>query len=468
MWRHLRSIWSGRAGFREAVPALRDEVIGIATRAARTAHQVEACTRVAVDQVALAEMVDSAGRETAQAFHHVSDSAQRVAAVTEESVGRARETAIGLRDAAQRMAQLDERLHGFLGTVQQVHAHCLQVHAVMARVAEIARKTDILALNAAIESARAGEAGRSFGVVAHEIRGLAEQVALVTGQSRESMDAALRLAGNTAGSTAEVWVGVDTALDIVRRGSQACDGILRDFEGVSAQFTQIAAAAEQMAAAQGQVSSSITTSKRMSVEVAERLRSSAEASVELLAGTEQVQDLLGPFHTGQGHFEAVLQQCRLWRDSFAAGMARLQRSGADLFDQRLMPIAGTQPAQYQVSHQPAFEAAIRPLLDKARGETGALACTCSDARGYLPTHNTEFSRLPSGDPQADLRFCRDKRLMADRHSQRSAGFDGEVLVQTFVRDHGDLTLEIALPILLDGRRWGVARFGFALERLAAC
>ncbi|MFC5560117.1 methyl-accepting chemotaxis protein [Ureibacillus thermophilus] len=65
-------------------------------------------------------------------------------------------------------------------TVSDLQESLEQVNALLVSIRDIADQTNLLALNAAIESARAGEHGKGFAIVAEEVRKLAEQSAQIT------------------------------------------------------------------------------------------------------------------------------------------------------------------------------------------------------------------------------------------------------------------------------------------------
>ncbi len=82
------------------------------------------------------------------------------------------------KEAAQKTMQLMDTLSKSSG----------DIHKVLAVLEELTDQSNLLALNAAIEAARAGDAGRGFSVVAHEIRALSER----TGNSIKEVRAMVR------------------------------------------------------------------------------------------------------------------------------------------------------------------------------------------------------------------------------------------------------------------------------------
>ena len=83
-----------------------------------------------------------------------------------------------------------------------------------------------------------------------------------------------------------------------------------------------------------------------------------------------------------------------------------------------------------------------------------------DTNGYAPAHNRKFSEPPNGDPKHDLALSRHKRIFDDPTSRRAAQNKQGALLQTYLRDTGELLSEISLPIVIQGRPWGVFRAAF--------
>lgn len=148
--------------FRTMIDNLRETVRQMA-EAANQVSNASSQIQIASEEQEVAAQQQSASVEAVrrtvdsllEAASHISDSAQGVLANAERT-----------RTTTDVMAS----------KISELGRHTGRITEILEVIREIADRSDLLALNASIEATRAGEGGRSFGLVAAEMRRLAERV----------------------------------------------------------------------------------------------------------------------------------------------------------------------------------------------------------------------------------------------------------------------------------------------------
>jgi methyl-accepting chemotaxis protein len=130
---------------------------------------------------------------------------------------------------------------GAAASVEDLGRWSQEVGKIVEVIRDIANETNLLALNAAIIAAQSGEHGKAFGVVAEEIRGLAERT---TSSTKEISDLVKTVQKNVA----NVVQGMKRSLQRVERGELLARNAGRVLERVFESFESSRSMAKQIAA----------------------------------------------------------------------------------------------------------------------------------------------------------------------------------------------------------------------------
>ncbi len=205
----------------------------------------------------------------------------------------------------------------------------------------------------------------------------------------------------------------------------------------------------------------MSTISELNQDVANMMIDSAKSSEHLKTETEEMQELVARFKTGEGYLEHLISSTSDFRDRIQDRFEALLKERIDIFDRRYQPIPGTDPVKYKTDYDDTFEKELQPWYDKMVADLkGTIYCLCVDVNGYAGTHNSRFSQPLSGDYDTDLINSRDKRIFDDPTGKRSAQNTNPFLLQTYARDTGEVLSDLSLPIFVKERHWGAVRLGF--------
>jgi hypothetical protein len=132
-----------------------------------------------------------------------------------------------------------------------------------------------------------------------------------------------------------------------------------------------------------------------------------------------------------------------------------------LFDTFYIPIANTYPQKYKTQYDSLSDQRVQNILDKyLAADRRIIFVIIVDTNGYVPTHNSRYSRPLTGNKEIDAANNRTKRLFNDRTGLAAAKNVEAFLLQRYNRDTGEAIYDLSVPIFVRGKHWGAVRIGY--------
>jgi methyl-accepting chemotaxis protein len=403
----------------------------------------EVTTRLLADQARVSDSTDEARLLSEQAK-----------AKLDAGRGAIEGTIAGFKGLTELIVQLGERMAGFASAMNQVQT-------VSSTIETIARKTNMLALNATIEAARAGDAGRSFAVVAAEVKKLAHDTRSATSQIALTIGELTREAGAV---TAEIKTGVERSRaaqagfgqisDTVREVSEIVGMVDRQTEGIAHSTSLIQTSVDRVKAGLTSFAGDARDNGGKLVTAQKRL-----AHLELLSNT--MLDTLANSGAEIDDTPLILlaqEAMRAIAEAADRGIAAGEISEAAVFDRNYVPIPGSNPVQYNNGFADFADSHIRPLLDRFKArDNRIIGSAITDINGYLPTHLSERCKTPSDDPVWNDEHCRNRRIFMDDTTRNAINSDKPAMLATYRMELGERYVPVKnvfVPLWINGKRWG--------------
>ncbi len=183
--------------------------------------------------------------EIRQTTELASQKARAVADSAQKAVQISRNGRKSTEDVAAGMGRIRLQMDAIAECMMRLSEQSQTIGQIIATVEDLAAQSNLLAVNAAIEAAKAAEHGKGFGVVAQEVKSLAEQ-------SRQATDRVRTILGDIQKATTAAVMATEQGGKAVDAGGKQTEAAGESIEGLAASVTEAAQAATQIAASSQQ------------------------------------------------------------------------------------------------------------------------------------------------------------------------------------------------------------------------
>ena len=252
--------------------AAASEIVASTTQLAASAS--ESATAVS-ETTTTVEEVRQTAQLASQKAKSVSDSAQKAAQIAQS--GRK-----STEDVGAGMGRIRQQMDAIAASMGRLSEQSRAVGRIIATVEDLAAQSNLLAVNAAIEAAKAGEHGKGFGVVAQEVKSLAEQ-------SRQATTEVRAILNDIQKATTDAVLATEQGSKAVEAGARQTDVAGEAIQALAGSVTEAAQSATQIAASSQQQLVGVD-------QVAAAMEAVKQASTQNVASAKQLETAARNLH----------------------------------------------------------------------------------------------------------------------------------------------------------------------------
>jgi CHASE3 domain sensor protein len=228
-------------------------ISSIASSSTEIAATVEEQERMASQQAASVNQTTTTMDELGASSRATSEQIETAASQAMQALSLAGVGTKAVEETLKAMATLKTKVEDLQGQIMQLSEQTDRIGNISTLVSDLANQTNMLALNAAVEAVRAGEHGKGFGVVASEIRKLADRSKKSATQINLLVADIQKAINSTVMVTDEGTKTVESGVNIASETAAAFAGVANAINNVVLSSQQVSLNAKQQAVAIEQV-----------------------------------------------------------------------------------------------------------------------------------------------------------------------------------------------------------------------
>ena len=239
--------------FYDNIEKASDVVKNMGSCAGMLSITVEQYAAISSDESASISEITSTTEELSASSTQIAEHAKAVVDTAQKTWEDTKKGATAIESMMMKMAEIHGDSQKSAEEILALGKKSREITKVMEIINSIADHTKLLAFNAALEASSAGEAGKRFGVVAAEIRRLADSVTESTGEIEGKINEIQEAVNNLAIASEKSSRGIEQGMDFSSQTASLLSDIVEAAHTTMDSARQISLSTQQQKTANSQV-----------------------------------------------------------------------------------------------------------------------------------------------------------------------------------------------------------------------